>query len=65
MRDHEKLKVFELADRLAIRIYRSTANFPPAERYGLGSDQASGGLHTGKHRGRMCPDDAGRVFEVH
>jgi four helix bundle protein len=35
MRDHTKLKVFELADRLAIRIYRSTASFPPAERYGL------------------------------
>jgi four helix bundle protein len=29
------LKVFELADRLAIRIYRSTENFPPAERFGL------------------------------
>jgi four helix bundle protein len=37
MRDHTKLKVFELAGRLAIRIYRSTANFPPTERYGLQS----------------------------
>lgn len=37
MRDHTKLKVFELADRLAIRIYRCTANFPQAERYGLQS----------------------------
>jgi four helix bundle protein len=35
MRDHTKLKVFELADKLAIRIYRCTANFPPAERYGM------------------------------
>ena len=35
MRDHTKLKVFELADQLAIRIYRCTADFPPAERYGL------------------------------
>jgi four helix bundle protein len=35
MRDHTKLKVFELADRLAIRIYRETINFPSAEIYGL------------------------------
>jgi hypothetical protein len=35
MRDHTKLKVFELADQLAIRIYRCTAKFPSHERYGL------------------------------
>jgi four helix bundle protein len=35
MRDHTKLKVFELADQLAIRIYRGTSNFPANERYGL------------------------------
>jgi four helix bundle protein len=29
------LKVFELADQLAIRVYRSTEKFPPAERFGL------------------------------
>jgi four helix bundle protein len=37
MRDPTKLKVFELADRLAIRIYRETVNFPSAEIYGLRS----------------------------
>jgi four helix bundle protein len=37
MRDHEKLKVFELADRLAIRIYRATSNFPSTEHHGLRS----------------------------
>jgi four helix bundle protein len=35
VRDHTKLKVFELADRLVIKVYRSTENFPPAERFGL------------------------------
>ena len=35
MRDHTKLRVFELADRLVVRIYRSTANFPSTERFGL------------------------------
>jgi four helix bundle protein len=37
MRDHTKLKVFELADRLAIHIYRETISFPKAELYGLRS----------------------------
>ena len=37
MRDHTKLKVFDLADRLAILVYRGTDGFPPSERYGLQS----------------------------
>jgi four helix bundle protein len=37
MRDHTKLKVFDLADRLAIRVYKGTEAFPSAERYGLQS----------------------------
>ncbi|MGH8612004.1 MAG: four helix bundle protein [Gammaproteobacteria bacterium] len=35
MRDHKKLRAFELADSLAVEIYRITANFPKEERYGL------------------------------
>ena len=35
MRDHGKLKAFELADDLAVRVYRATAGFPKAEQYGL------------------------------
>jgi len=34
-RDHTKLTVFQLADALAIDIYRATANLPPSERWGL------------------------------
>jgi four helix bundle protein len=34
-RDHTKLTVFELADALAVDIYRATADFPAAERWGL------------------------------
>ena len=37
MRDHTKLKVFDLADQLAIRTYHHTACFPASERYGLQS----------------------------
>src|SRR4029079_16765498 len=34
-RDHRTLRVFKLADSLAIDIYQATKNFPSEERYGL------------------------------
>ena len=37
MRDHKKLKVFVLADALAILVYRHTKCFPTEERCGLTS----------------------------
>ena len=36
-RNHEKLRVFQLADTLALTVYRHTACFPATERYGLQS----------------------------
>jgi four helix bundle protein len=35
MRDHSKLRAFELADELALTIYQSTVNFPKHEQFGL------------------------------
>lgn len=35
MRDHTKLKAFELADRLAVAVYQHTAGFPRDESFGL------------------------------
>ena len=35
MRDHRKLKAFELADALALEVYRATATFSKEEHYGL------------------------------
>jgi 23S rRNA-intervening sequence protein len=35
MRDHTKLRTFELADRMAIAVYRATMRFPREEQYGL------------------------------
>ena len=35
MRDHTKLRAFELADEVALLIYQVTAGFPKEERYGL------------------------------
>jgi four helix bundle protein len=37
MRDHRKLKAFDLADEIVILIYRMTASFPKEELYGLTS----------------------------
>ena len=37
MRDHTKLRAFELADEVALMIYRVTKDFPKDEIYGLTS----------------------------
>ena len=37
MRDHTKLRAFELADQLALGIYRITREFPREELFGLTS----------------------------
>ncbi len=37
MRDHTKLRAFELADDIAVLVYRMTKQFPKEEVYGLTS----------------------------
>lgn len=37
MRDHRKLRAFELADQFVVAIYQATADFPKAEQFGLTS----------------------------
>ena len=37
MRDHSKLRAFELADEVAVLVYRATAGYPREELYGLTS----------------------------
>ena len=37
MRDHTKLRAFELADEVAVLVYRVTARFPKEELYNLTS----------------------------
>ncbi len=37
MRDHTKLRAFELADKLALLIYKRTTEFPREEMFGLTS----------------------------
>lgn len=37
MRDHRKLRAFELADQLALSIYQATKSFPKDEMFGMTS----------------------------
>ena len=37
MRDHTKLRAFELADQVALLTYQFSANFPKTEQFGLTS----------------------------
>ena len=37
MRDHTKLRAFQLADEVAVLVYKVTAGFPKEELYGLTS----------------------------
>jgi four helix bundle protein len=37
VRDHRKLEAFQLADELALSVYRAAEDFPATERYGLTS----------------------------
>ena len=42
MRDHTKLRAFEMADEVAILVYQVTAGFPKEELYGLTSQDEAG-----------------------
>ena len=44
MRDHRKLRAFELADALALSIYRATKLFPKEEQFGLTSQLRRSGI---------------------
>ena len=44
MRDHTKLRAFELADQLAICVYQATTGFPRAEMFGLSAQLRRGAV---------------------
>jgi four helix bundle protein len=44
MRDHTKLRAFELSDRLALSVYQATSSFPREEVFGLTSQLRPGAV---------------------
>ena len=44
MRDHTRLRAFELADELSLLVYRSTTRFPMQEQFGLTSQMRRAGV---------------------
>ena len=61
-RDHRKLQVFQIADELAILMYKSTSQFPPEERYGLRSQLRRAAVSIPTNLVEGCGRDTERDF---
>ena len=66
MRDHSKLRAFELADQIAILIYRITRSFPKEENVWIDFSDAKGSrLHPIEYRGGMCTPQSDGISSIH
>jgi four helix bundle protein len=54
MRDHKKLRAFELADQLALKIYDVTRSFPREEQFGLTSQMRRAAVSAASNIAEGC-----------
>ena len=58
MRDHTKLRAFEMADEVALLVYQLTAGFPREEMYGLTSHMRRTAVSVPSHIVEGCARDS-------
>ena len=54
MRDHSKLRAFELAEEMAVVIYQATQTFPRSEQFGLTSQMRRAAVSIGSNIVEGC-----------
>lgn len=62
MRDHTQLRVFHLADRLAMSVYSHSRRFPAAERYELTSQTRRAAVPVAANIVEGCARTSGRDY---
>jgi four helix bundle protein len=62
VRDHTKLRAFELADALVFTTYRATAGFPQSELFGLASQMRRAAIGTASNIVEGCARNSRRDY---
>jgi four helix bundle protein len=61
-RDYRKLRVFTLADKIIVEIYRATGDFPADERYGLQSQIRRAAVSVATNIVEGCARESAREY---